>query len=235
MIRRPPRSPLFPYTTLFRSTNGLLQYQIESGAFADIAALSYPSNTSSGGSLSPIDLSGIAALQGVGPGTNVTFRIVNWGATSAGGTWYVFDVAGSAAPDFAPAAELTISTSHTGNFTQGDLGDSYTITVTNIGTTATVGPVSVVDTLPTGLTAAAMSGGGWSANLTNLTCTRSDARRAGAGYPPITVTVSVSASAAASVTNAATVSGGGGVSQGNNTASDPTTILAAESQIVKKI
>jgi hypothetical protein len=31
----------------------------------------------------------------------VTFRIVNYGATASGGTWYVFDVAGSTAPDLA--------------------------------------------------------------------------------------------------------------------------------------
>ena len=48
----------------------------------------------------PIDLSGIAALQDVGAGTNVTFRIVNWGGTSSGGTWYIFDVANSTALDF---------------------------------------------------------------------------------------------------------------------------------------
>src|ERR1019366_6393162 len=207
-------------------TNGLLQYQIGAGAFAEIAALSYPSNASSGGSLSPIDLSGISALQGVGPGTNITFRIVNWGGTSSGGTWYVFDVASSTAPDFvvqgsvspvvAPADDLAIWVAHTNTFTQGDLGDSYTITVTNTGTAATVGPVSVVDMLPAGLTATAISGGGWSANLTNLICTRSDALPAGVGFPPITVTVSVSASAATSVTNAATVSGGGDVSPANN-------------------
>jgi hypothetical protein len=50
---------------------------------------------------------------------------------------------------------------------------------------------------------------------------------AGASYPPITVTVLVSAGAAASLTNTATVSGGGDVTAGNNSASDLTTILAA--------
>jgi hypothetical protein len=50
--------------------------------------------------LSPIDLSGIAALQDVGAGTNVTFRIVNWGGTSSNGTWYIFDVSNSIALDF---------------------------------------------------------------------------------------------------------------------------------------
>ena len=218
-------------------TNGLVQYQIGSGTFADIAALSYPSNTSSGGSLSPIDLSGIPALQNVGPGTNVTFRIVNWGATSSGGTWYIFDVASSTDPDFvvqgslspvvAPEADLTISASHTGTFTQGDIGDTYTITVTNVGAAASVGAVSVADILPAGLTATGISGAGWTANLTNLTCTRSDALPAGGNYPPITISVNVSASAPVSVTNVATVSGGGDVSSANNTANDPTPILAA--------
>jgi uncharacterized repeat protein (TIGR01451 family) len=218
-------------------TNGLLQYQVGSGAFTDVTALSYPTNTSGGASLSPIDLSGISALQNIGPGTNVTFRIVNWGGTNSAGSWYIFDVANSTALDFAvqgtlspvltPAADLTISTRHTGSFTQGDIGDSYTITVTNIGAAATVGAVSVTDTLPAGLTATALSGDGWSANLSNLTCTRSDTLAAGASYPPITVTLSVSAGADASVTNAATVSGGGDATPANNTASDPTAVNAA--------
>ena len=81
-------------------TNGLLQYQIGAGVFIDITTVAYPTNATSGASLRPIDLSGIAALQDVGAGTNVTFRIVNWGGTSAGGTWYIFDVANSTALDF---------------------------------------------------------------------------------------------------------------------------------------
>ena len=48
-----------------------------------------------------MDLSGIPALQHVGSGTNVTFRIVNFGGTSSSGTWYVYDVANSPAPDLA--------------------------------------------------------------------------------------------------------------------------------------
>src|SRR5205814_8036598 len=80
-------------------TNGLLQYQIGTGAFTDIATFLYPSNTTAGGSLNAIDLSGISGLQNVSPGTNVTFRIVNWGGTSSAGSWYVFDVASNTAPD----------------------------------------------------------------------------------------------------------------------------------------
>ncbi|HEY1662119.1 MAG TPA: DNA/RNA non-specific endonuclease [Verrucomicrobiae bacterium] len=87
------RSPVGPPT-------GALQYQVGSGTFTDITALSYPTNTSGGASLNPIDLSSIAALQNVGAGTNVTFRIVNYSGGS-GGTWYIFDVAASTALDFA--------------------------------------------------------------------------------------------------------------------------------------
>jgi uncharacterized repeat protein (TIGR01451 family) len=214
--------------------NGELQYQVGAGAFTDIAPVSYTSTT--GASLAPIGLSGISALQNVAAGITVTFRIVNWGATSSGGTWYILDVAGSSAPDLAisgtvspisppPVADLVLATTHAGVFTQGDVGDSYTITVTNIGTAATLGTVRVTDALPAGLTPTSIGGTGWTANLTNLTCTRSDALPAGASYPPITVTVNISPDAPASVTNIATVSGGGDVSPANNTASDPTTIV----------
>ena len=79
---------------------GLLQYQVGSGPFTDITDLLYPSTSSGGDSLAPINLSGITDLQNVGAGTNVTFRIVNYGGGSSG-TWYVFDVANSTAPDLA--------------------------------------------------------------------------------------------------------------------------------------
>src|SRR3712207_8664691 len=36
MIRRPPRSTLFPYTTLFRSEAGLLKLRKRLGAFANL-------------------------------------------------------------------------------------------------------------------------------------------------------------------------------------------------------
>jgi len=89
--------------------NGLLQYQIGSGAFVNIATESYSSSSSSGAALSPIDLSGIAALQNISGGSNVTFRIVNWGGGS-GGTWYIYDVADSTALDFAVQGTIAAPT-----------------------------------------------------------------------------------------------------------------------------
>ncbi|HEV7473587.1 MAG TPA: hypothetical protein VGN90_06050, partial [Pyrinomonadaceae bacterium] len=123
--------------------------------------------------------------------------------------------------------DLTITKSHVGNFTQGQVGATYSITATNSGFAATSGTVTVVDTLPAGLTATAISGTGWSCVLGTLTCTRSDALAAGSSYPVITLTVNVSLAAPASVTNTATVSGGGESNASNNSANDLTTINAA--------
>jgi len=93
--------------------SGVLQYQVGSGAFVDITNLSYPSSASSGGSIAPIDLSGIAALQNVPANTNLTFRIVNYNGTSSSGTWYIYNAAGSTALDLTVQGTITQSTSST--------------------------------------------------------------------------------------------------------------------------
>ncbi len=131
-------------------------------------------------------------------------------------------------------SDLTITKTHTGNFTQGQTGAIYTLTATNSGNAATSGTVSVVDTLPTGLTATAITGTGWTCTLATLTCTRSDVLAAGSSYQPITLTVNVAANAASSVTNSATVSGGGEVNTVNNTATNPTTINGVSDLTITK-
>ncbi len=115
---------------------------------------------------------------------------------------------------------MELTETHNGNFKQGDIGDTYTIRVsssggydyitfdpTGNGCTVNSTPVTVVDALPTGLTATAMSGTGWDCNFNTLTCTRSDSLAAGTSYPDITLTVNVANNAPANLTNAATVSG----------------------------
>ena len=152
---------------------------------------------------------------------NVSVSVTNMATVSGDG-----DVnTASDVTSIAQAADMTIAASHSGNFTVGDVGDIYTIVVSNAGFLSTSGSVSVVDTLPAGVTATSMSGNGWSVNLSNLTATRSDSLVAGGAYPPLTVTVNVAANAPASVTNTATVSGGGETNTTNDTASDVTTIL----------
>src|SRR6185503_1093198 len=131
-------------------------------------------------------------------------------------------------------SDMTIAKSHTGNFTQGQTGATYTLTVTNSGFATTSGTVTVTDTLPADLTATAISGSGWSCVLGTLTCTRGNGLAAGASYPVITVTVTVASNAPASVTNVANVSGGGETNTGNNSASDPTTITQLPDLTISK-
>jgi uncharacterized repeat protein (TIGR01451 family) len=168
--------------------------------------------------------------------TTYTVKVLSTGTTTAG--TLVLDFSGSsyhynsdygvqlisitALPPLTP--DLTITKSHTGNFTQGQTGATYSITVTNSGLANSSGTVTVTDTLPAGLTATAISGTNWTCVLGTLTCTRSNALLPGLSYPAITVTVNVANNAPASVTNTANVAGGGEIITTNDTATDPTTI-----------
>ena len=131
----------------------------------------------------------------------------------------------------APVPDLNITKTHSDPFTQGDSGDTYTITVGNSGNGSTTSAVTVTDTLPAGLTATGFAGTGWTGctatpvvGPNSLTCTRSNVLTAGSAYPPITLTVSVAANAAAQVTNTAMVSGGGESNMGNDIVNDLTNI-----------
>ena len=110
-----------------------------------------------------------------------------------------------------PSSSLSISKTHAGNFTQGQIGATYTVTVSNAANaTPTNGTVTVTETVPTGMTLMSMVGAGWSCPGTAANnCTRSDALAAGASYPAITVTVNVAGNAGTPLSNLASVSGGG--------------------------
>jgi uncharacterized repeat protein (TIGR01451 family) len=123
--------------------------------------------------------------------------------------------------------DLFIASAHSGNFTQGQNGAIYSISVTNLATTPTTASATVVDTVPAGLTATGISGTGWSCTLASLTCVRSDLLAAGNSYPTITLTVNVAPNAPASLTNVAVVSGGGELNTSNDTASDVTVIISS--------
>ncbi len=72
-------------------TTGIWQYSINGVDFFDIGSpITWGGTTSAAGNLQPaMDLSGIPALQNLTSATTVTFRLVNWGASAAGGTWYL--------------------------------------------------------------------------------------------------------------------------------------------------
>src|SRR5688572_6067488 len=167
--------------------------------------------------------------------TTYTVRVLTAGSTTAG--TMIYDFSGSSYhynSDYGsiqinvtalPPPDMTITKSHSGNFTQGQVGATYSITATNSGPGVTSGMVTVTDTLPPGLTATGISGSGWSCVLGTLTCTRSDVLSGGSSYPPITLTVNVANNAAASITNTANVSGGAQFNTTNDSATDPTTVI----------
>ncbi len=182
-------------------------------------------------SASEVTFNGVSASFSVDSDTQITATVPTnstpgpISVTVPGGTTVSsnsYTVAGS-------TVDLTITKTHTGNFTQGDTGDTYVLQVSNVGTLASTGAVSVTDAVPAGLTVTAISGFGWNVDLPSLTCTRSNVLVPNASYPPLTVTVAVAANALTSVTNVATVTGGGDANSSNNTASDPTTILVSQS------
>jgi len=123
-----------------------------------------------------------------------------------------------------PTPDLAVTLTDDGNFAQGQTGAAYTLTVSNVGLTTTIGSVTVTDVLPAGLTATAMSGSGWTCDLETLSCSRSDPLAAGSSYAPITLVVNVVATAPPHLTNVANVSGGGEDAFANNQAIDATAI-----------
>jgi uncharacterized repeat protein (TIGR01451 family) len=131
---------------------------------------------------------------------------------------------------FVAAPDLTIAKSHSVPFKQGDTGVTYSIAVSNAGLKPTSGTVTVIDTVPAGLTPTAPTGSfdGWTCSINGqvLTCTQNDVLASGGSYAPITLSVDIANDAPPSVTNTASVSGGGELNAANDTASDPTPIHA---------
>ena len=91
--------------------------------------------------------------------------------------------------------------------------------------------MTLTDSLPVGLSATALSGTGWNCTLSSLTCTRGDALPAGTSYPVITLTVTVASNAPSTVTNTASVSGGGESNTSNDSAADSTSIVSGSGAI----
>ncbi len=134
--------------------------------------------------------------------------------------------------------DLAISKTHTpASFAAASSTGYYTITVRNIGVAATAGTITVVDTLPAGMTLSGpATGPGWAcagvAGAATATCTTNAVLAAGATAPLITVPVTVGAGLEGQVLiNRAAVSGGSEPPgfEGNNEAEDPTSIATSAS------
>jgi uncharacterized repeat protein (TIGR01451 family) len=118
--------------------------------------------------------------------------------------------------------DMTLGKSHVGIFTRGSTA-IYTIPVSNVSPYGgTTGLVTINDTLPFGISPTGASGTGWTCSVSGQTvsCTRSDVLAAGASYPSISLNALVAQSAPATLTNTATLAGGGEANLLNDTATD---------------
>jgi uncharacterized repeat protein (TIGR01451 family) len=146
----------------------------------------------------------------------------------------------SANNDFAEvpgaAPDLAIAKTHSpASFAESGNTGFYTITPSNLGTVDTSGAISIVDTLPTGITLAATAiGNGWTcsgaAGASVVSCTTNAVIAAGSSGSTIILRVAVAAGLSGQVlTNTAVISGGSEPAgfDGNNTATDPVVIATA--------
>ena len=121
------------------------------------------------------------------------------------------------------AADLAITKSVNGTPRAGQ-AVSWTIGVSNLGPSASTGPITVTDTLPTGLSGVTATGIGWSCpQATPLVCTRSGALAVGP-TDSITVTGTLASSFTGTIKNSATVAGPADTNPANDTASTSTAV-----------
>jgi hypothetical protein len=107
-----------------------------------------------------------------------------------------------------PPAQFTVTSSHTGDFAQGQSG-SYSVVVSNASqSSATTGSVTVTESLSSGLSLSSMNGTGWNCN-TVPTCSSTASLNPGGSFYPINVTVNVAPNATSPQTNAADLSSPG--------------------------
>lgn len=116
---------------------------------------------------------------------------------------------------------------------QVSFGDplDYTLTVSNVGATATTGSVVLTDTAPTGLTIDSVvpAGTGWTCTVSgqNITCTWGGGPVApGAILPVVTVHTTVDDSAPPTLTNTGVITTPGDTNPTNNTSTVTTPVVA---------
>jgi DNA/RNA endonuclease G (NUC1) len=173
-------------------TTGQWQYKVGSGSFLNLGSeISWGTTTTSAGNLqNSIDLRPYADLQNIQPATEVTFRLVTYGATGAAGTFYINNISG--ADDFALDGIISVPlispviTSTNSAIATNYAAFSYAITASN-------NPVSYnASGLPSGL-AINTSNGLISGNLTGVpgtyTIGLSAINSAGEGTKDLTLTL----------------------------------------------
>ncbi len=123
--------------------------------------------------------------------------------------------------------DLTTSMTNSGATTQGATGYTFTGTATNSGAAPTNSTVTASFSAPSGVTATAISGTGWSCVLGTLACTRSDSLAASSSYPAITVTASFASNATSPKVVSFSASGGFQAVTSNDSSSTSITVTSA--------
>ncbi|HEY2955596.1 MAG TPA: hypothetical protein VGK89_10160, partial [Candidatus Eisenbacteria bacterium] len=153
--------------------------------------------------------------------------VVNLATVSTPGDPYAANDSDADPTDVSGAPDLALDKRHTAQFVDGANG-TYTLVVTNVGTTLSTGAITVSDTLPTGLSYVSGAGAGWSFGAAGQIVTATHGGTLAVGDSLVfTLTVNVSPAAFPAVTNVATVSVAGDPYLANNTDSDPTDVAGA--------
>ncbi len=135
--------------------------------------------------------------------------------------------------------DLAIEKTHVGDLQIGTPA-VFTLVVTNVGSDAVTGPVTVSDNLPVGLTPVQVAGSGWSpcsftAQLVTCVYSNTNGIPSTSVLPPIIIVASVGQAAAPSVTNSAVLSNASDANASNNTRSDTARVVSADLAVTKRV
>ena len=140
-------------------------------------------------------------------------------------------------PTLIVGADLSIAASQAGSFVAGTSG-TYILTASNAGPASAAGPITVIDTLPSGESFISAGGSGWVCTDAALvvTCTSTADIPAGASAPPISLVVAVAPDATAPLNDTSEVASDPTADPvvTNNTIVDPTSVdVESDLAIVK--
>lgn len=191
-----------------------------------------PGGGGAGGVIFVSGASSSASVTGGGPGLTLNPG-VSYGATAGNSGTTVTNATLGQVTGIQSAAlcssDMSLTKSHAGSFTRGAAA-SYSIVVSNVSPFgASSGLVTMNDTLPLGIAPTSASGTGWACSISGQTvsCTRLDPLPAASSYAAIALNAIVSQSAPATLTNIATVAGGGEFNLLNDTATDVASVVSS--------
>ena len=212
-----------PAGTTFVSANGAGWNIIESGG---IVTASYAAP------IAPLDSTSFTVTVAVG--ATAVPGVVNAAELSGGGDTWPGNNRDVDPTAVAGIADLTLDKRHVGNFAHGQNG-TWTLVVTNLASGATVGTITVTDTLPAGVAFKSGAGAGWSVAENGGIVTAVNAGPIAAGdSSAFTITALAGAAAVPAVVNAAQVSGGADIDPGNNRDVDTTAVVGVHDLTLDK-